>query len=94
MSDAIKHKCGIAIIRLLKPLSYYKEGSTVILMEMGFFVVVGHFHEADTSSTKFVVEPNNLMQKRIFVIYFTLSASYAIARNSPPRQIGAGCSYH
>jgi len=48
MSDAIKHKCGIAIIRLLKPLSYYKEGSTVILMEMGFFVVVGHFHEADT----------------------------------------------
>ena len=49
MSDAIKHKCGIAIIRLLKPLSYYKEGSTVILMEMGFFVVVGHFHEADTN---------------------------------------------
>ncbi|QCX02044.1 amidophosphoribosyltransferase [Aggregatimonas sangjinii] len=25
MSDAIKHECGISIIRLLKPLSYYKE---------------------------------------------------------------------
>ena len=23
MSDAIKHECGIALIRLLKPLSYY-----------------------------------------------------------------------
>ncbi|AXT61969.1 amidophosphoribosyltransferase [Aquimarina sp. AD10] len=25
MSDALKHECGIAFIRLLKPLSYYKE---------------------------------------------------------------------
>ncbi len=25
MSDAIKHECGISIIRLLKPLEYYKE---------------------------------------------------------------------
>ena len=25
MSDAIKHECGIAMVRLLKPLSYYKE---------------------------------------------------------------------
>lgn len=25
MSEAIKHECGIAMIRLLKPLSYYKE---------------------------------------------------------------------
>jgi amidophosphoribosyltransferase len=25
MSDAIKHECGIALIRLLKPLDYYKE---------------------------------------------------------------------
>ncbi len=25
MSDAIKHECGIALIRLLKPLSYYKQ---------------------------------------------------------------------
>lgn len=25
MSDAIKHECGIAMIRLLKPLEYYHE---------------------------------------------------------------------
>ena len=25
MSDAIKHECGISLIRLLKPLDYYKE---------------------------------------------------------------------
>ena len=25
MSDAIKHECGIAQVRLLKPLEYYKE---------------------------------------------------------------------
>ena len=25
MSDAIKHECGIAMVRLLKPLQYYKD---------------------------------------------------------------------
>ncbi|MDA3853595.1 MAG: amidophosphoribosyltransferase, partial [Bacteroidales bacterium] len=25
MSEAIKHECGIAVVRLLKPLSYYQE---------------------------------------------------------------------
>ena len=25
MSDALKHECGIAMVRLLKPLEYYKE---------------------------------------------------------------------
>ena len=25
MSDQIKHECGIAIVRLLKPFSYYQE---------------------------------------------------------------------
>ena len=25
MSDKIKHECGIALIRLLKPLEYYQE---------------------------------------------------------------------
>src|SRR4051812_20124347 len=24
MSDAVKHECGVALIRLLKPISYYK----------------------------------------------------------------------
>ena len=25
MSDFLQHECGVAMIRLLKPLSYYKE---------------------------------------------------------------------
>jgi amidophosphoribosyltransferase len=25
MSDALKHECGIALVRLLKPLEFYKE---------------------------------------------------------------------
>ena len=25
MSDAIKHECGIAMVRLLKPLEYYRK---------------------------------------------------------------------
>ena len=25
MSDAIKHECGISLIRLLKPLEYYQQ---------------------------------------------------------------------
>ena len=25
MSDAIKHECGVAMVRLLKPLDYYRE---------------------------------------------------------------------
>jgi amidophosphoribosyltransferase len=28
MSDALKHECGIALIRLLKPLEFYKENIT------------------------------------------------------------------
>jgi amidophosphoribosyltransferase len=30
MSDALKHECGIALVRLLKPLEFYKE-NTVLL---------------------------------------------------------------
>ena len=25
MSDSVKHECGIALIRLLKPIDYYKK---------------------------------------------------------------------
>ncbi len=25
MSDAIKHECGVALVRLRKPLEYYRE---------------------------------------------------------------------
>tara|TARA_R110000868_G_scaffold126835_1_gene334131 strand:- start:13 stop:150 length:138 start_codon:yes stop_codon:yes gene_type:complete len=41
-------------------------------MEMGFFVVVGHFHEVDTSSTKFVVEPLFEKEEKVYVIPIVL----------------------
>jgi amidophosphoribosyltransferase len=31
MSDALKHECGIALIRLLKPLEFYKENMVLLL---------------------------------------------------------------
>ena len=34
MSDAIKHECGIALVRLLKPLSYYQENTALHSMEL------------------------------------------------------------
>ena len=51
MSDAIKHECGIAMVRLLKPLEFYKEkyGSAFyginkmyLLMEKQHTVLVKH----------------------------------------------------
>ena len=42
MSDAIKHECGIALLRLKKPISYYQEkyGTALfgILIDFGFTV--------------------------------------------------------
>lgn len=31
MSDAIKHECGIAMVRLLKPLEYYRKNTEMFL---------------------------------------------------------------
>ena len=33
MSDELKHECGIAHIRLLKPLDFYKKNMAVHFME-------------------------------------------------------------
>ena len=31
MSDQINHECGLALIRLLKPLDFYKKNGAIIL---------------------------------------------------------------
>jgi amidophosphoribosyltransferase len=31
MSDALQHECGIALVRLLKPLEFYKEKYGTVL---------------------------------------------------------------
>ncbi len=42
MSDSLKHECGIALIRLLKPLSYYQEkyGSTLYGLKKLYLLMV------------------------------------------------------
>ena len=59
MSDALKHECGIALIRLLKPLEYYKEkyGSAFyginkmfLGLEMWFLVYIFHGFQLPTIS--------------------------------------------
>jgi len=56
-------------------------------MEMGFLVVVGHFHEADTSSTKFVVEPKIVKQKPS-IGYSTRGLFIPIEPRTDPQLLG------
>ncbi len=65
MSDAIKHECGVAIIRLLKPLSYYKKkyGSYFYgINKMYLLLEKQHNRGQDGSGiagVKFDIEPGN-----------------------------------
>jgi amidophosphoribosyltransferase len=65
MSDVLHHECGIALIRLLKPLSYYKEkyGSNYwALNKMYLMMEKQHNRGQDGAgmvSIKFDVEPGN-----------------------------------
>lgn len=65
MSDAIKHECGIALIRLLKPLSYYKEKyGTAIYGINKLYLLMEKQHNrgqdgAGIATIKFDVKPGN-----------------------------------
>lgn len=62
MSDSIKHECGIAMLRLLKPLEYYQEkyGNTWALNRMYLLMEKQHNRGQDGAgfaSVKFDTEP-------------------------------------
>lgn len=65
MSDAIKHECGIALIRLLKPLSYYQEKyGTAIYGLNKLYLLMEKQHNrgqdgAGIATIKFDVKPGN-----------------------------------
>lgn len=65
MSDAIKHECGIALIRLLKPLDYYqkKYGTSFYGMQKLFLLMEKQNNRgqdgAGVVNIKFDVEPGN-----------------------------------
>src|SRR5438094_865630 len=65
MSDSVKHECGIALIRLLKPLSYYHEKyGTNLYATNKLWLLMEKQHNrgqdgAGVSCIKFDVEPGN-----------------------------------
>ncbi len=65
MSDAIKHECGIALVRLLKPLSYYQEKYGTALYGINkLYLLMEKQHNrgqdgAGIATIKFDVKPGN-----------------------------------
>lgn len=65
MSDQIKHECGIALIRLLKPLSYYQEkyGSSLYGINKLYLLMEKQHNRgqdgAGVANIKFDVEPGS-----------------------------------
>ncbi|MFD1314966.1 amidophosphoribosyltransferase [Namhaeicola litoreus] len=71
MSDAIKHECGIAMVRLLKPLSFYREKyGTAFYGINKMYLLMEKQHNrgqdgAGFASIKFDVEPGTRFMSRI-----------------------------
>jgi amidophosphoribosyltransferase len=71
MSDAIKHECGIALLRLLKPLDYYKEkyGSAFYGIQKMYLLMEKQHNRgqdgAGFASIKMDVEPGQRYISRI-----------------------------
>ena len=71
MSDALKHECGIAHIRLLKPLDYYKKkyGSTFYGINKMYLLMEKQHNRgqdgAGFASIKFDVEPGERYISRV-----------------------------
>lgn len=65
MSDSIKHECGIALIRLLKPLSYYQEkyGTSIYGINKLYLLMEKQHNRgqdgAGIATIKFDVKPGN-----------------------------------
>ncbi|MBL0736118.1 amidophosphoribosyltransferase [Flavobacterium sp. GN10] len=71
MSDALKHECGIALVRLLKPLEYYKEKyGTAFYGIQKMYLMMEKQHNrgqdgAGFASIKFDVEPGQRYISRV-----------------------------
>ncbi len=71
MSDAIKHECGIAMVRLLKPLQYYKDkyGSAFYGLNKMYLLMEKQHNRgqdgAGLASIKFDVEPGTRYISRV-----------------------------
>ena len=71
MSDAIKHECGIALVRLLKPLSYYKEkyGTSFYAINKMYLLMEKQHNRgqdgAGFASIKYDVKPGTRFMSRV-----------------------------
>jgi amidophosphoribosyltransferase len=71
MSDAVKHECGIALVRLLKPLSYYQEKYGTALYGINkMYLLMEKQHNrgqdgAGIANIKFDVEPGSRYISRL-----------------------------
>lgn len=71
MSDAIKHECGIALLRLKKPLSFYKEkyGSSFYAIQKMYLLMEKQHNRgqdgAGLASIKLDMEPGERYISRI-----------------------------
>src|SRR5699024_659514 len=71
MSDAIKHECGIAQLRLLKPLEYYKEkyGTPFYGLNKMYLMMEKQHNRgqdgAGLASIKFDMEPGERFMSRV-----------------------------
>jgi len=71
MSDALKHECGIAMVRLLKPLQYYKDKyGTAFYGINKMYLLMEKQHNrgqdgAGFASIKFDVEPGTRYISRV-----------------------------
>ena len=71
MSDAIKHECGIAMVRLLKPLQYYKDkyGTAFYAINKMYLLMEKQHNRgqdgAGFASIKFDVDPGTRYISRV-----------------------------
>src|SRR6202166_4341173 len=71
MSDQIKHECGVAFIRLLKPLSYYQQKYGTALYGLNkLYLLMEKQHNrgqdgAGVASVKLNIEPGHPFLHRI-----------------------------
>lgn len=99
MSDAIKHECGIALLRLKKPLSYYQEkyGSMYALDKMYLLMEKQHNRGQDgagLANVKFDVPPGQRYISRIRSnkaqpikdLFTKINTRYASAQESFPEE--------
>ncbi len=100
MSDSIKHECGIALIRLLKPLSYYQEKYGTALFGINkLYLLMEKQHNrgqdgAGIATIKFDVKPGNRYISRyramganaVADIFEYVQKKFAAAQETYPEQ--------